>query len=238
MLADEGRPGLDPALAIGYLEQAAEALDTSTRHDPPVVHGDVKPANLILTSSGRIVLVDFGSVLDSDRRPRRAGTAGYVAPEVAAGEAHARVGRLLARRDGPHAADRRALRPGATELGRARARRIPALERIVRPNLATDPWRRDASATAFVARLQRWWGAPCTDEGGDGALGGTSDAMPAGPTEPSWTRSLERTAATARAMARRAADVSAFTRPHDGLDAARELAASLRDGGWRSTWVS
>ena len=29
----------------------------------------------------------------------------------------------------------------------------------MRPNLATDPARRDASAAAFVARLQRWWGA-------------------------------------------------------------------------------
>ena len=29
----------------------------------------------------------------------------------------------------------------------------------MRPNLATDPARRDASAVAFVARLQRWWGA-------------------------------------------------------------------------------
>ena len=37
--------------------------------------------------------------------------------------------------------------------------RIPALERVVRRSLATDPERRDASAAAFVARLRRWWGA-------------------------------------------------------------------------------
>ena len=41
----QDRPGLDPALVIGYLEQAAEALEHFHTHDPPVVHGDVKPAN-------------------------------------------------------------------------------------------------------------------------------------------------------------------------------------------------
>ena len=80
-----GPPGLDPALAIGYLEQAAEALEHLHTHDPPVVHGDVKPANLILTSSGRIVLVDFGLSSTPTDELRRAGTAGYMAPEVAAG---------------------------------------------------------------------------------------------------------------------------------------------------------
>ena len=71
LLDVEGRRGLDPALAIGYLEQAAEALEHLHTHDPPVVHGDVKPANLILTSSGRIVLVDFG--LSSSPRTSCAG---------------------------------------------------------------------------------------------------------------------------------------------------------------------
>ena len=49
------------------------------------MHGDVKPANLILTSSGRVVLVDFGLSSTPTDDLRRAGTAGYVAPEVAAG---------------------------------------------------------------------------------------------------------------------------------------------------------
>src|SRR4029077_17465163 len=54
LLEAEGRPGLDPALAIGFLEQAPAALEHLHTHDPPVVHGDVKPANLILTPSGRV----------------------------------------------------------------------------------------------------------------------------------------------------------------------------------------
>ena len=84
LLGVEGRP-LDPALAIGYLEQAAEALEHLRTHVPPVVHGDVKPANLIVTAAGRIVLVDFGLSSTPTDDLRRAGTAGYVAPEVAAG---------------------------------------------------------------------------------------------------------------------------------------------------------
>src|SRR5687768_18602540 len=85
LLDRERGPRLDPALAIGYLEQAAEALEHLHNHDPPVVHGDVKPANLILASSGRIVLVDFGLSSTPSDDLLRAGTAGYVAPEVAAG---------------------------------------------------------------------------------------------------------------------------------------------------------
>src|SRR3990172_3127010 len=160
LLDVEGRPGLDPALAIGYLEQAAEALEHLHTHDPPVVHGDVKPANLILTSSGRIVLVDFGLSSTPTDDLRRAGTAGYVAPEVAAGarptaasDVYSFAATALALLTGE------APSGGAPSWGAIERERIPALQRILRPNLATDPGRRDASAAAFVARLQRWWGA-------------------------------------------------------------------------------
>jgi WD40 repeat protein/tRNA A-37 threonylcarbamoyl transferase component Bud32 len=160
LLDVEGRPGLDPALAIGYLEQAAKALEHLHTHDPPVVHGDVKPANLILTSSGRIVLVDFGLSSTPTDDLRRAGTAGYVAPEVAAGarpspasDAYSFAATALMLLTGE------SLSGGAPSWGAIERERTPALERIVRPNLATDPGRREASAAVFVSRLQRWWGA-------------------------------------------------------------------------------
>ena len=70
------------------------------------------------------------------------------------------VGRVLVRRDRRWRCSPASLPPGARRAGaRSSRERIPALERIVRANLATDPARRDASAAAFVARLQRWWGA-------------------------------------------------------------------------------
>jgi WD40 repeat protein/tRNA A-37 threonylcarbamoyl transferase component Bud32 len=160
LLALEGRPGLHPALAVGYLRQAAEALEHLHAHEPPIVHGDVKPANLILTSAGRVVLVDFGlSSLPADD-VRRAGTAGFVAPEVAAGARPTRAADVYSL-----AATAVALLAGAAPArgapgwGAVEPERAPALERIVRPNLATDPSRRDASARAFAARLERWWGA-------------------------------------------------------------------------------
>ena len=66
------------------LSQAAEALDHLHRHTPPVVHGDVKPSNLILTGDGRLVLVDFGIAGAAMHAPA-AGTAGYLAPEILVG---------------------------------------------------------------------------------------------------------------------------------------------------------
>ncbi len=124
------------------------------------MHGDVKPANLILTSSGRIVLVDFGLSSTPTDDLRRAGTAGYVAPEVAAGarptaasDVYSLAATAVALLTGEPPSG------GAPSWGAIERERIPALERILRPNLATDPGRRDASAAAFVARLQRWWGA-------------------------------------------------------------------------------
>ena len=115
---------------------------------------------MILTSSGRLVLVDFGLSSTPGDELRRAGTAGYVAPEVAAGtrptaasDVYSLAATALALLTGEP------LSAGAPSWGALDAERIPALERIVRANLATDPARRDASAAAFVARLRRWWGA-------------------------------------------------------------------------------
>jgi WD40 repeat protein/tRNA A-37 threonylcarbamoyl transferase component Bud32 len=160
LLEREGRPGLDPELAIAYLEQAAESLEHLRTHVPPVVHGDVKPANLILAATGRVVLVDFGLSSMPTDDPRRAGTAGYVAPEVAAGarptaasDVYSFAATAVALLTGLAPGD------GAPDWGAIEAARIPALERILRPSLATDPARRDPSASALVARLRRWWGA-------------------------------------------------------------------------------
>jgi WD40 repeat protein/tRNA A-37 threonylcarbamoyl transferase component Bud32 len=160
LLAAEGQPGLDPQLVIEYLAQAAGALGHLHTHQPPVVHGDVKPANLILTSSGRVVLVDFGLSTTPADDSRRAGSAGYVAPEVAAGakptaaaDVYSLAATALALLTGEPPTG------GAPGWGDIERERIPALERIIRSNLATDPVRRDGSAAAFVARLQRWWGA-------------------------------------------------------------------------------
>jgi serine/threonine protein kinase len=83
LLAERGRPGLAPSSVLAYLAQAAEALTHLHSQDPPVIHGDVKPANLILTKGGRVKLVDFGLSSAPDAPRRRTGTPGYRAPELA-----------------------------------------------------------------------------------------------------------------------------------------------------------
>ena len=63
----------------------ADALDHLHSHEPPIIHGDVKPANLVRTAGGQVVLVDF-DIAGAQAGEGRVGTIGYVAPEVAAGE--------------------------------------------------------------------------------------------------------------------------------------------------------
>jgi serine/threonine protein kinase len=62
---------------------------------PPVVHRDIKPQNLMRSTGGRLVLLDFGSVRDVLRDvdfggSTVAGTFGYMAPEQFAGDASPR----------------------------------------------------------------------------------------------------------------------------------------------------
>jgi len=83
ILAEQGEPGLSRSVTVDCVAQVADALDHLHSHDPPVVHGDVKPTNLIRAPTGRITLVDFGIAASRHAR-RRAGTRGYTAPEVAA----------------------------------------------------------------------------------------------------------------------------------------------------------
>ncbi len=83
LLADESGRGLPVSSVLRWVAQAAEALTVLHQHD--VIHGDVKPANLILDHTGRIVLVDLGSSSAPLTATLRGGTPGFRAPEVAAG---------------------------------------------------------------------------------------------------------------------------------------------------------
>ncbi len=62
------------------------ALAIAVLHQHGIVHRDIKPSNIMITSEGRVVLLDFGLVVeiardDSIDRQTVVGTPGYMAPE-------------------------------------------------------------------------------------------------------------------------------------------------------------
>ncbi len=160
LLGDRGRPGLAPSSVLAYLAQAAEALTHLHSQSPPVIHGDVKPGNLILTRGGRIKLVDFGLSSAPNMPRRRAGTPGYRAPELAAEGAPSRASDIYAL-----AATAFAMLTGSAPAGVLPSwEGIPAsqaeqLEAAIRLGMATDPARRPKTPGELVERLRVGWTA-------------------------------------------------------------------------------
>lgn len=73
--------------------QVLEILDYLHRLNPPVIHRDIKPQNLIRRADGRLYLVDFGAVQAAYRSTLSGGstfvgTFGYMPPEQFRGQAY------------------------------------------------------------------------------------------------------------------------------------------------------
>lgn len=77
-------PRLKAGIAIAVLRDALAAL--SALHRGGVVHGDVKPSNLMLKRTGDAKLIDVGSAFEPGEPAGRTFTPGYAAPEVIRGE--------------------------------------------------------------------------------------------------------------------------------------------------------
>ena len=76
------RRELDCPERIHLLARVCDAVCHA--HDRGVLHGDLKPANILVDRSGCAKVVDFGiaAALRKDRRARPAGTPGHMAPEL------------------------------------------------------------------------------------------------------------------------------------------------------------
>ena len=147
--------GLALATVLDLVDQLAQTLDHLHGHAPPVVHGDVKPENVVVTGDGRVVLVDFGAAMRVGDDRERLGTPGFSAPEVLAGEALTPAADVYSL-----AALTVFLLTGvAPKLGTSwptafADHDLARLERIVRRGLTWDPLGRPWSASEFAARLR------------------------------------------------------------------------------------
>ncbi len=89
LLKREHKVAVGPAAKIIY----QTALGLSTAHDKGVIHRDIKPGNLMVSSRGSIKIADFGIALSTQDLSAKltstgefVGTPGYLSPEVCLGK--------------------------------------------------------------------------------------------------------------------------------------------------------
>ncbi len=82
------KPALPLATRIDYVVQACRALDYAHRRG--VIHRDVKPANIVITTDGMVKVVDFGIARIADASKTQTGmllgTLAYMSPEQLRGQ--------------------------------------------------------------------------------------------------------------------------------------------------------
>ena len=89
-LAQDKEHPLDLATVLGWMVQLAEAMEAA--HESGLVHGDLKPSNLMLDPAGKVRILDLGLAFHDDAQAttsvmqlEQQGTIAYMAPEVLLG---------------------------------------------------------------------------------------------------------------------------------------------------------
>ncbi|MBK9385056.1 MAG: protein kinase [Planctomycetes bacterium] len=171
-----GSASLDPVqLCCRMIETAARGLDAA--HRAGVLHGDVKPSNILLNKEGHPYLIDFGLAQLQGPRDEQGlsihGTLPYVAPEVLqrgqgalapASDVYGLAATLYELLCGQpiFRAERfldllRLAKDETVPPLRTRAKQLPPeLDLILRRALARDPEQRTKTALAFAEELERF----------------------------------------------------------------------------------
>jgi serine/threonine protein kinase len=167
---------------VGVLRQVASAVDYL--HAQGIVHGDIKPANIIIDPRAHdfVKLLDFGIASRENRDVRRGvmGTPAYMAPEQARGEswgpasdvygvAALALELLTGRPPYDYETAQDALTAVLTEAAPVPSMRgvhMPGLDAVFARGLHQDPARRYAIASDFVDALEQVLQRPAFDQDG------------------------------------------------------------------------
>ena len=75
------RPRLKPGMAVAIMRQILAGL--AALHREEIVHGDIKPSNIMIKRTGNAKIIDIGSAIDLNNMPSsRTCTPQYAAPEM------------------------------------------------------------------------------------------------------------------------------------------------------------
>ncbi len=157
-----GQGPLSVEQALSVLEGALSGL--AAAHQQGIVHGDIKPENILLSTTGESKLVDFGlaATVGTQRAPGT-GSPTYSSPEAAAGEPLGVASDLYSA--GLVLSE---LLAGVTPVGAdpaAAANSVPApVASLVRRALDPDPSGRPESARAFLDELRAAAEEGCGDD--------------------------------------------------------------------------
>jgi class 3 adenylate cyclase len=152
LVRERGDPGLAVATVLGGLPVIADALDHLHRHKPRVIHGDVRPENVIVAGDGRATLVFGVGALGSSAADERAA---YRAPEVLDGGNESPASDVFGLAATiVFALTGRPPAPGPEIAWEGIAPEVAKrLDRVLRRALDPDPVRRPPTANDLVGRI-------------------------------------------------------------------------------------